>query len=95
MCTSTSDISTLGNRQCTLAIRLHTPSSIFVKFKHAHLKFSAYGRKQTYIHTYIPTHARAQCSHASVGLAQARPNKNMAKLEVFTEDIPRTVLCTV
>ena len=27
--------------------------------------------RQTYIHT----HARAQCSHASVGLAQARPNK--------------------
>jgi len=38
--------------------------------------------KQTYIHTYIHTHvrnavihthARAQCSHASVGLAQDRP----------------------
>ena len=27
--------------------------------------------RQTYIHT----HARAQCSHASVGLAQARPNQ--------------------
>ena len=29
-----------------------------------------HGRKQTDIHT----HARAQCSHANVGLAQARPN---------------------
>ena len=26
--------------------------------------------------TDIHTHARAQCSHASVGLAQARPNHN-------------------
>ena len=44
--------------------------SIFVKlkFKHAHLKFTVYGRKQASIHT-LP-----QCSHASVGLAQARPN---------------------
>ena len=30
--------------------------------------------RQTYIHTDIHTHTRAQCSHASVGLAQARPN---------------------
>ena len=29
--------------------------------------------RQTYRHT----HARAQCSHASVGLAQARPNNKM------------------
>ena len=75
MCTSTSVISTPSNRRCTLAFRLHrrhTSSSIFVilKFQRAHLKFSVYGRKQTDIHT----HARAQCSHASVGLAQARPN---------------------
>ena len=69
MCTSTSVISTPGNRRCTLAFRLHgTPSSIFVrgpifvilKFKRAHLKFSVYGRKQTDRqtdrHTYIHTH---------------------------------------
>ena len=75
MCTSTSVISTPGNRHCTLAFRLHTASSIFVilKFKRTHLKFSVYGRKQTYRHT----PARAQCSHASVGLAQARPNNKM------------------
>ena len=30
--------------------------------------------RQTDRQTYIHTHARAQCSHASVGLAQARPN---------------------
>ena len=60
MCTSISVISTPGNRCCTLAFRLHTPSSIFVilKFKHAHLKFSVYGRKQTDMHTYIHTHVR-------------------------------------
>ena len=68
MCTSTSVISTPGNRCCTLAFRLHTPTSIFVilKFKRAHLKFLVYGRKQTdrqtdrhtYIHTYIHTHVR-------------------------------------
>ena len=34
-------------------------------FKHAHLKCTVYGRKQASKHT----HAHAQCSHASVGLA--------------------------
>ena len=48
-------------------------SGLILKFKRAHLKFSVYGRKQTDIHA----HARAQCSHASVGLAQARPNQEM------------------
>ena len=43
---------------------------MILKFKRAYLKFLVYGHKQTDIHT----HARAQCSHASVGLAQARPN---------------------
>jgi len=44
-------------------------------FKCAPLKFMVYGRKQTYIHTYIHTYTQLpQCSHASVGLAQARPN---------------------
>ena len=58
MCTSTSVISTPGNRCCTLAFRLHTPSSIFVilNFKCAHLKFLVYGRKQTDRQTYIHTH---------------------------------------
>ena len=41
-------------------------------FEYAHLKFTVSGRsKQASKHT----HARAQCSHASVGLAQARPSK--------------------
>ena len=35
--------------------------------------------RQTYIHT----HARAQCSHASVGLAQARPNKDCFPHNIF------------
>ena len=36
----------------------------------------------TYIHTYIHTHNFRKCSHASVGLAQARPNKNFPLLGV-------------
>ena len=43
---------------------------VILKFNHAHLKFTVYGCKQASKHT----HARAQCSSTSVGLAQARPN---------------------
>ena len=39
-------------------------------FTCVHLKFTVYGRKQTDRHT----HNFRNCSHASVGLAQARPN---------------------
>ena len=53
---------------------LHTGNSpsptIDLRNKHAHLKFTVYGRKQASKHTHTP----AQCSSASVGLAQARPN---------------------
>ena len=45
--------------------------AVSLKFKHAHLKFPVSGRSKR---TSIDTHTRAQCSHASVGLAQARPN---------------------
>ena len=45
-------------------------------FECAQLKFTVSGRsKQTNKPTNKHTHMRAQCSHASVGLAQARPNK--------------------
>ena len=37
---------------------------------YAYLKFTVYGHKQTYMYTRV-----LQCSPASVGLAQARPNK--------------------
>ena len=72
MCTSTPVISTPGNRHCTLAFRHHTSSSNFaiLKFKRAHLGIWPQTDRQTDIHT----HAGAQCSHACVGLAQARPN---------------------
>ena len=44
-------------------------------FECAYLKFTVSGRsKQTNQQTSIDTHTCAQCSHASVGLAQARPN---------------------
>ena len=68
MCASTSVISTPGNRRCTLAI---ATSSISVILKiRAHLKFSVSGRSKQ---ASIDTHTHAQCSHASVGLAQIRP----------------------
>ena len=68
MCVSTSVVSTPGNRRCTLAT---SSISVILKIR-AHLKLSVSGRsKQASKHT----HTRAQCTHASVGLAQARPNK--------------------
>ena len=70
MCTSTTVISTPGNGHCTLAFRLYTPSSIFVILNALIYNFwHMAANRQTYTHT----HARAQCNHASVGLAQARP----------------------
>ena len=39
-----------------------------------HLKFTVYGRKHGRSIGRIYTHTSAQCSPASVGLAQARPN---------------------
>ena len=43
---------------------------VIIKCKHAHLKFTIYGRKQASKQAY--TYFR-QCNHASVGLAQAHP----------------------
>ena len=46
-------------------------------FKRTHLKFTVSGRsKQTNKRTSIDTHTLLQCSYASVGLTQARPNKH-------------------
>ena len=45
-------------------------------FECAYFKFTVYGRKQASKHT----HARAQCSHASVGLAQVRPNNSFLRM---------------
>ena len=73
MYTSTLVVSTPGNRCKHSSNSLQAyMSSIFVilKFKHAHLKFTVYGRKQVNKHI----HTCAQCSNTSVGLAQARPN---------------------
>ena len=44
---------------------------VILKFKHAHLKF----RMTTSKHT----HTHVRCSHASMGLTQARPNKGIAQ----------------
>ena len=72
MCTSTLVVSTPGNRHSTLAFRVHPLSSIFIilKFKHTHFGIWPQATKQANKHA----HARAQCSHASVELAQACPN---------------------
>ena len=45
----------------------------------AHLKFTVYGRKHADIHT----HNFRKCGHASVGLAQARPNHVRFDLALF------------
>ena len=74
---STSVISASGRRRCTLAIALHVLSVHGLnihKFKCAQFKFTVYGRKQANKQISIHTHTRAQCSPASVGLTQARPN---------------------
>ena len=77
MCTSTSVISTPGNRCCTLDFRLHTELNLR-NIKIQTRSFKIFGiRPQTDRQTDIHTHARAQCSHASVGLAQARPNERI------------------
>ena len=47
--------------------------------------------KHIYIAMRIDTHMRAQCSHASVGLAQARPNESVridSKTVVFIRANP-------
>ena len=61
--------------RCTLIVALrYRDIDLREIFECAHLKFPVSGRsKQAYIHMRIDTHTRAQCSHASVGLAQARP----------------------
>ena len=73
---STSVISAPGHRCCMSGNRsaeyMSSIQFVILKFnKRAHIKFTVCGRKQASKHT----HARAQCSPASVGLAQARPNK--------------------
>ena len=69
MCASSSVVSTQGNRRCTLAIAMSS-ISVILKIR-AHLKFSVSGWSKQ---ASIDTHTRAQSSHTSVGLAQARPN---------------------
>ena len=70
---STSVVFASGPQYCTLTVTFHWPHMVHVNlreiFECAHLKFTVSGQsKQASIHT------RAQCSHASVGLAQSRPN---------------------
>ena len=47
---------------------MHKLPDLHEIFKYTHLKFTVYGLKHT--------HNFCQCSHASVGLAEARPNKS-------------------
>ena len=79
MCTSTFSRlnSDPGNRRCTLVSSLQaSPTELDLRnikiYTHS---FKIYGIwPQASKHT----HARAQCSHASVGLTQARPNHCIA-----------------
>ena len=53
--------------------------------------------RQTDRHTYIHTHARAQCTHASVGLAQALPNQCAATFfhtEIQQQQLLHRSMCT-
>ena len=68
-----------GPEYCTLTVVLYWPHMLHIDlheiFEYAHLKFAVSGRsKQASKQASIDIHTRAQCSHASVGLAQARPN---------------------
>ena len=57
-------------------VRIWNPSHLFVQFK-----YLAYGHKQADIHT--ETHV-LECSHASVGLAQAHPNQSLPEVDDHT-----------
>ena len=75
---STSVVFTSGPRYCTLTVAFHWPHMVHVDlreiFECAHLKFTVSGRAKQ---ASIDTHTRAQCSHASMGLTQARPNNHI------------------
>ena len=58
-------------------------------FECAHLKFTVSGQSKS---TNKHTHTRAQCSHASVGLTQARPNKP-SYLYRLSDSLMDTYLC--
>ena len=74
MCASTSFVFALGPRYCTLTVAmLHVDlREIFDSIRSFKIygKWSIQASKQASKHRYT----RAQCSHASVGLAEARPN---------------------
>ena len=79
MCASTPVIFALSPRCCTLTVALHWPSfahdiDLHGIFECAHLVSGrSKASKQANIHTRV-----CNASHASVGLAQARPNKRKA-----------------
>ena len=65
MCASTSVVFTPGPQDCTMTVALHMLHDINLReiFECVCM-----------VHRSIHTHTCAQCSHASVGLAQAHPN---------------------
>ena len=85
-----------GCQRCTLAVTQHCHASargcsIFGKYLNAHLKFTVYGRKHGRSLGRIDTHTSAQCSPASVGLAQARPNYLLLKLAKWLRTVRKTL----
>ena len=73
---STSVVFASGPRYCTQQLLNVDLREIF---EYAHLKFTVSGRSKH-------THTRAQCSHASVGLAQARPNHHLRVVLMENEE---------
>ena len=79
--TSTSVVFTPDPRRCTLTVALYMYMLHDVDHREifgcTRLKFTVSGwSKQASKQASIDTHTCTQCSHASVGLAQARPNYN-------------------
>ena len=74
MCTSTSSISTLDNRCCILAFRLHNLAHTKlnlrnIKILRAHIKLTVYGRKQASKHTHAHMHNEVMLVWGSLRLA--------------------------
>ena len=74
------NFSHLNSKKPMLHFSLQAAQASHIKLDLRNIKISTYSFKifgiwpQTDRQTYIHTHTHAQCSHASVGLTQARPN---------------------
>ena len=102
-------VSRASRQHCALAVALHRRHSglgissarklrsVFMKYLKMrlfkNLRYMA-ASIHIYIHTYIHTHNFRKCSHASVGLAQARPNERIGML-LHQSDCSDKVNCVI